>query len=66
MEDARPSSLRGDTRRRSNRGLLGRGEFTSGRRSATGRIRRSLFVLRRRPVLPYLKVLLFRQQKFCG
>jgi CBS domain-containing protein len=56
VENARPSSLRGDTRPRSDRGLVAPGESQRGRRSATGRIRRGLFVLRCTPVLPYLKV----------
>jgi CBS domain-containing protein len=57
MENVRPSSLRGDIWRRSHRGLLARGEFTKGGDGPPqGRIRRGLFVLRRRPVLPYVKV----------
>jgi CBS domain-containing protein len=46
MENARPSSLRGDTSPRFDRGFS------------------RLFVLRPRPVLPYLKVAVFRQQNF--
>jgi hypothetical protein len=63
MENARPSSLHGDIWPRSDRGLLAGGEFTSGRRSATGRIRCGLFVLRRRPVLPYLRVVVVSAAK---
>jgi len=48
MENARPSSLRGDTSPRFDRGFS------------------RLFVLRPRPVLPYLQVAVFRQQKFSG
>src|SRR5439155_24737402 len=62
MENARPSSLRGDIWPRCDRALLRRREFTSGRRSATGRVRRALFVWRRRPVLPYLHIAVVRQQ----
>jgi hypothetical protein len=63
MENARPSSLRGDTRPRSDRGLLARGKFTQGdgphradspRRTWEAGIP-CLFVLRPRPVLPYAK-----------
>ena len=43
MENARPSSLRGDTSPRFDRGFS------------------RLFVLRPRPVLPYLQVVVFRQ-----
>jgi hypothetical protein len=64
MENARPSSLRGDIWARSDRALLARGEFTrsdglprNGFAVANlGSHIPCLFVLRRRPVLPYLKV----------
>jgi hypothetical protein len=63
MENARPSSLRGDTRQRSDRVLLARGEFTRGDGppqngfavANLGRAICCLFILRPSRVLPYAK-----------
>jgi len=63
MENGRPSLLRGDIRPRPDRVFPGRGEFTSGEGPPQDGFAILLFVLRRGPVLPYLKVVVVSAPK---